>query len=98
MAKALVLQTWFDIALQYTGDASNAVAIAAANNRSITDDIVVGEALIIPADIPVLNKETQYLAGKDVIPSTGITKDDLETINPILGIGTMEISSTFIVD
>jgi LysM repeat protein len=95
---ALVFQTWFDIAIQHTGSVMNAYAIAIANDgRSITDDITPGEFIIIPDDIPILKKEVQYLENKKTIPATGITSDDLEEINPTLGIGTMAIGSTFIV-
>jgi hypothetical protein len=93
----LVLQTWFDLAVQYTGSVTNAYAIALANNRSITDEIASGEVLQIPATILIYKKEVLFLESKKVAPATGITTSDLAVLNPVLGIGTMEIGSTFIV-
>lgn len=97
MAIGLVLQTWFDIAIQYTGDATNAFVIAANNNSAITDTPVAGATILIPADVVINNKEVKYLDSKEMIPATGITKDGLEEISPTLGIGTMAIGTTFIV-
>ncbi|MES2238852.1 MAG: hypothetical protein V4497_01205 [Bacteroidota bacterium] len=97
MATALVLQTWFDIAIQHTGRATNAFAIAFINNRSVTDALVSGETIFIPSDLSLFTKEVKYLESKKAIPATGITKDGLEIISPTLGIGTMAIGTTFIV-
>ncbi|MGZ9677543.1 hypothetical protein [Flavobacterium sp. GNP001] len=97
MITALVLQTWFDIAIQSTGSVVNAYAIAMANGRSVTDHIIAGESIVIPQGIEVLKREIQFLESKNIIPATGITNDNLETINPTLGIGTMTIGTTFIV-
>jgi hypothetical protein len=45
-------QTLLDIASQELGDASRAFEIAVMNNKGITDDLTVGEALLTPdADI-----------------------------------------------
>jgi hypothetical protein len=94
---ALTLQTWFDISLQYTGSVMNSYAIALANNRSVTSEIIGGELLLIPEDLPFFNKEVLFFESKKIIPATGITQHDLEVLNPILGIGTMTIGTTFIV-
>ncbi|MGZ9736810.1 hypothetical protein [Flavobacterium sp. GNP002] len=45
MITALVLQTWFDIAIQSTGSVVNAYAIAMANGRSVTNHIIAGESI-----------------------------------------------------
>lgn len=94
---ALVLQTWFDIAIQHTGSVMNAYAIAMANNQSVTSELRGGEILVIPDDVPLLKKELHYFESNNSIPATGITNRDLENINPVLGIGTMSIGTTFIV-
>jgi hypothetical protein len=95
--KALVLQSWFDIAVQHTGDVMNAYAITFANNGSITNDPEPGAEIIIPDDVPILKKVVQYLDSKKARPASGITLADYQEINPELGIGTMVIGSTFIV-
>jgi hypothetical protein len=94
---ALVLQTWFDIAIQHTGSVMNAYPIAFANGSFITDDITPGQQVMIPNEVLIFKKEAQYLENKKAIPATGITSGDLEEINPTLGIGQMAIGSTFIV-
>jgi hypothetical protein len=95
---ALVLQTWFDIAVYHTGSVGNAYAIAFANGgRSVTEDPEPGEQIIIPIELSILKKEVQYLENKKAIPATAITVGELEIINPELGIGQMAIGSTFIV-
>lgn len=89
---ALVLQTWFDIAVQYTGSAANAYAIAYANGRNLTDDITPNEDIIIPDGILILKKEVQYLESKKAIPSTGTKRPP---VPPGLGIGYMKIGLNF---
>lgn len=97
-ATVLVLQTWFDIAIQHTGSITNAYSIAFANGgRSLTTNPEPGEQILILNDVSILKKEVQYLESKKAIPATGITTGDLKAINPTLGIGTMSIGSTFIV-
>lgn len=94
----LVLQSWFDIAIQHTGSATNAYSIAYANGGgSVTDDPEPGRQIIIPTIVSKFKKEVQYLENKKAIPATGITSGDLERINPALGIGSMTIGTTFIV-
>jgi hypothetical protein len=69
--KVLVLQSWFDISIQYTGSAKNAYEIALANNRSLTDLLIVSELIIIPEGLDISNKELQYLGARNIIPATG---------------------------
>ncbi|PXY44531.1 hypothetical protein [Flavobacterium hydrophilum] len=95
----LVLQSWFDLAIQHTGSVMNAYALALANGeRSVTDDPVSGEQILIPEGMTILKKETDYLKSKTAIPATGITQTQLEDFKPPIGIGTMIVGSTFIVD
>lgn len=53
-------QTLFDYALQHTGSADNATAIARANALGITSILTKGQRLTIPASI-VISKEKQRL-------------------------------------
>ncbi|WP_163401404.1 hypothetical protein [Flavobacterium fluviatile] len=97
-ATVLVLQSWFDLAIQHTGNVTNAFALALANGeRSVTDDPVSGEQIVIPDSMTIYKKEVDYLKSKTAIPATGITQDQLEQFKPPVGIGTMVINSTFIV-
>lgn len=94
---ALILQSWFDLSNQYTGSVANAYVIAFANGRSVTDEIIPGEKIIIPSEVAIFKKVILFLQDKKIAPATGARIADLEVLNPILGIGTMEIDSTFIV-
>ena len=93
---ALVLQTWFDIALQYTGSTSNAYDIAKANSKSLTDDVVGGQIIVIPANLLLQNKEIYYFTTKKIAPSTAISNSEVNDIE-VLGIGSMIIEISFIV-
>lgn len=96
-AKVLVLQSFFDISVKYTGSIDNAYEIAKANNREVTDDLIVGETLMIPDGLTLSTKEIQYYQARNLLPATGITKADSDIVNPSLGIGSMVIESTFII-
>jgi hypothetical protein len=63
-------QSWFDIALQYTGNVLNVVAIAVANNRSITSALAIGEKIIIPTGLVYQDKTLQYFKARNIIPAT----------------------------
>lgn len=95
--KALILQSWFDIAIRYTGSVTNAYVIAFDNGFSVTDDLTPGQTIFISDTISILKKEVQHLDNKEVMPATGILIADFEQINPELGIGQMTIGSIFIV-
>lgn len=95
--KVLSGQSLFDIANQYTGDAINTYPIAKANGKSITDDLNVGEIIIIPNEVVIASRELKYLTSLEIKPATGITLEHGTILTPELGIGTMAIETTFIV-
>lgn len=95
--KVLGLQSLFDIAIQNTGDVSNVFAIALANDKSITDELVIGESIKIPDGLEISSKALKYLTDREVLPSTAITIEQQEQLIGNSGIGTMKIGSTFIV-
>lgn len=91
----LKYQNYFDIAVQETGITENAFEIAAANNMSVSDNIL--PAII---DIPdTLNKDrnivSRITAGR-FRPATSVTDNDIGTV-PYKGIGFMTIGIDFIV-
>lgn len=94
---ALLLQSWFDIALQYTGSIENAFVVAKANDSSVTELITAGESFIIPSDARIYNREVNYLSGKKVIPATGINETTTDLPIRPGGIGQMAIGIDFIV-
>ncbi len=94
--KALVLQSLFDIAIQQSGTTESAFSIAIANERSITDDFINGELLIIPDRLISSNKVLEYYKSKNLKVATAITLQQIEQM-PIIGIGTMIIGNNFII-
>lgn len=61
-------QTLYDIAIQYCGDQSAAIAIALLNNIDLTATLATGTALQIPA---VVNRRVaSYYANNNIIPAT----------------------------
>jgi hypothetical protein len=95
--KILMLQSWFDISVKYTGSALNAFEISKYNNQSITDEPTVNSEIIIPDNLPTYAKELQYFKDRDINPATGLTIIDKETIIPPEGIDYMIIENNFIV-
>ena len=70
MIKALHRQTLTDIATQYLGSADAAYDIAVLNGLSVTDDIVPGTELIMPA---IVNAEiVSYYVNKGIQPATAL--------------------------
>ncbi len=63
-------QSWFDISLQYTGNVYHVVAIAVANNRSISSALAIGEKLTIPDGLASNEKALQYFKARNIIPAT----------------------------
>lgn len=92
--KVLILQNWFDISIQYTGTPNNAFEIAKANNKAVTDDLLVGELIIIPTEIETIKKTLQYFEARKIIPATGLTLDIKNILNQT-GIGIMIIENDF---
>jgi hypothetical protein len=88
-------QSLFDIAIQESGSVLTAFDWAVANGFSITDDLAPGQKLIAPSSSYRNADVANYFKGKNQMVATGVTKDDLEKINPTLGIGTMAIGRTF---
>jgi len=70
--KVLMLQTWFDISIQETGNVYNASAIAFANGRSVSDTPAAGELVTIPEGLTISAKEIQYFKANNIVPATGI--------------------------
>lgn len=90
-------QTLFDLALQATGNALNAIQIAYNNNLSITTNLTVGDTIKIGNDIE-LNKDVfQFYLKNTLTPATGLTSEQLDVLNGCEGIGCWYIDSNFIV-
>lgn len=70
--KVLSGQNFLDIAIQHTGNVTNAYAIAKANNKSITDNLDADLIVIVPDSLSISTKEVQYLKAREIKPATSI--------------------------
>ncbi|SNR16542.1 LysM peptidoglycan-binding domain-containing protein [Tenacibaculum jejuense] len=91
-------QSFFDIAIQTTGIASNAILIAQANNLSPTDKLVVGTSLIIPDEATTDPTIKNYYDRQSLLPASGLTKNEEDITQGLQGIGYWTIGSSFKVE
>lgn len=89
-------QNLLDIALQATGDASSALALAIANGLCLTDDLEVEQTIEVPADIDGDANVRAFYRERNIHPATGVTKTD-ESTSPFEGIEYWGIEIDFIV-
>ena len=93
--KTLTNQTIFDLAVQIFGMADAAQVLALENNMSVTDSLVPGQELTVPAlwqDIA--NRQiAAYYANNALTPATGATGDSIAAG----GINYMGIEINFVV-
>ena len=92
----LALQSLLDVAIQQTGKIENVLQIAIENNRSITDELVNQDKLLITNETINSSKVLQYFDSKQLKIATAITLQDTVQM-PTIGIGTMIIGNNFIV-
>lgn len=89
-------QSWADISILKTGTPDNAFAIALANGFSVTDTIPEGTQFVIPSDLVTSSPEVvQYFTARELVPATDLTVTNNDLLEDDLGIGLMEIGSTF---
>lgn len=94
--KVIVLhnQSFLDLAIQHTGTAENAFALALANGLSITDELASGSWLIADSQELNANKDIlNYYTAKNIQPATAITA----TVEQPQGISYWAIGIDFIV-
>ena len=89
-------QNLLDIAIQATGDAAEALALAIANGICLTDDLNVGQEITVPADITGDANTKAFYRERNIHPATGVTTAD-ETISPFEGIEYWGIEIDFVV-
>ena len=63
-------QSLFDFVIEYTGEASNAYAVALANNISVSTIVNVGQKLIIPDSITITTAVTNFFSNRISKPAT----------------------------
>jgi hypothetical protein len=83
-------QSLFDVAVRTAGSAEAALAIAAANDLSVTDALPAGMALAVPE---VVNKQVaDYYRVNAIAPATDYIGDDLGE-----GVEYWEIEENFVI-
>lgn len=87
-------QNFIDKVLEITGSDENAFAMALANNRSVTDDVIVGQEF---TKVAVTRKGIVRLYKENNRPISG-SLQTVDTVEDTLGIGTMTIGTNFIID
>ncbi|MDR1224876.1 MAG: hypothetical protein LBL07_18660 [Tannerella sp.] len=70
-------QTFYDLAILYTGLPENAVAIAVANTRGVVDELRAGEEIAIPEGLPAKKAVVDYYAARQLNPATEPEKNKL---------------------
>ena len=75
-------QTWLDIAMQELGDIERIVELARLNGRSITDALVAGEVLNVPAFDSAKRSIVQLFLSRANKPASGAT---FIAVNPDTG-------------
>lgn len=89
MVKVLSSQSAIDIAIQTSGDATAALALAIANGISLTDELTAGQELatvgVVSADV------ANYYNNKKLTPATAAT----ENLNDADGIFNEVFNSVF---
>lgn len=73
-------QNILDIAIQEKGTIEACVAIAFANGKSITEDLVPGQELKLPADAPANTDIQKYYSQNHLKPATANIDTALDTI------------------
>lgn len=94
--KVLHNQSLLDIAIQEDGSVMAAFEWAFKNALSITDELEAGRELVSPNSSLRNADVADYFKGKRHLVATGFN-GTIENLIPDLGIGTMAIGSTFIV-
>lgn len=90
-------QSLYDLAIQYTGYATNALKIALHNSITPTDELIAGDTLIIPDDLEVDDAIVSFYRNNNYIPGSTLTETQLQEVEGCEGIGCWTIGKDFIV-
>lgn len=94
---ALHNQSLLDLALQHTGTIDSVFEFASANSLNITDDVVAGKTLVLPAEAFSNKDILAYYTAKNLQPATAFTKEDEQVFERLEGISIWAINLDFIV-
>ena len=94
---ALHNQSLLDLALQHTGMIESIFELATANTLNITDDIVAGNSLMIPPEVPLNRDILAYYTAKGLQPATSLTQAEWQVFERVGGISIWAIGLDFVV-
>jgi hypothetical protein len=94
---ALHNQSLLDLALQHTGTIESIFEFAEANALNITDDVVAGKTLVLPAEAFINKDIFGYYTAKNLQPATAFSKEDEQVFERLEGISIWAINLDFIV-
>nr|DAX76032.1 MAG TPA: hypothetical protein [Caudoviricetes sp.] len=97
MITVLHNQSLLDLALQHTGTIESVFEFAEANAFNITDDVVAGKTLVLPAEAFSNKDILNYYTAKNLQPATAFTKEDEQVFERLEGISIWAINLDFIV-
>ena len=90
-------QSLLDLALQHTGTIESVFELAGANVLNITDDVVAGNTLVLPAEAFTNKDILGYYTAKNIQPATAFTKADEQVFERLEGISIWAINLDFVI-
>jgi len=97
MITVLHNQSLLDLALQHTGTIESVFELAGANALNITDDVVAGKTLVLPAEAFTNKDILGYYTAKNLQPATAFSKEDEQVFEILEGISIWLINLDFVV-
>lgn len=90
-------QSLLDLTLQHTGSIESVFEFAEANAINITDDVVAGKTLALPAEVFTNKDILAYYTAKNIQPATDFSKEDEQVFERLEGISIWAINLDFVV-
>ncbi|WP_314918036.1 hypothetical protein [Capnocytophaga gingivalis] len=90
-------QSLLDLALQHTGTIESIFEFAEANALNISDDVVAGKTLILPAEAFTNKDILAYYTAKNLQPATAFSKEDEQVFERLEGISIWAINLDFVI-
>lgn len=90
-------QSLLDLALQHTGSIESVFELAGANTLNITDDVVAGKTLVLPAEAFSNKDILGYYTAKNLQPATAFSKEDEQVFERLEGISIWAINLDFVI-
>ena len=90
-------QSLLDLALQHTGTIKSIFEFAEANALNISDDVVAGKTLVLPAEAFTNKDILAYYTDKNLQPATAFSKEDEQVFERLEGISIWAINLDFVI-